>query len=202
MSSSRWLRLSLGFVSCISLAAAACDRPSDITSPKSDAIVPQYSQGNANGNANAFAIGQKDLKPVAVSVTASGYNVCEVGNQGGICIVDGVKLEIPAKTVPAHTRFTIDLSVGPYVTVKLAATSPSCWFAATTGAPACSNDIGGAGFKNPIRLTMSTFGATTTTRLLIGWASPAGGVPQHTVDNGDGTLTATVNHFSEFFVGE
>lgn len=190
--SSRWLRLSLGAVLTVSFAAAACDRPSDITSPSSNAIVPQFSQGAGN----AFAVGQQGLKQVRVDVSATGSNVCEFGPTGGICAVDGATLYVPAHTVGPHTFFTVDLNVGPYVTVSLGASTGSCW----NKRPACSNDVGAHGFKQPVTLTLSTFGATAD-GMVIAWLSGNGLMAQPTVNNGDGTLTAQLTHFSDYSIG-
>jgi hypothetical protein len=199
--SSRCLRLYLGAVLTVSLAIAACDRPGAITSTPNNAAVPQLQQDQGSGN--AFGL-QKDLKPVSVTVTASGSNMCEFGGQGGTCIFNGGSLYVPPKTVPSHTRFTIDLTVGPYVTVSLTASSSACWWAEFTGAPPCSNDVGAAGFKNPVTLVVSKFGATPSTpngSLFIAWDFGGVYVPQSTTDNGD-TLSAQIWHFTDYVTVE
>lgn len=193
--SSRLLRMSLGVVLSLSFAAAACDRPSDITSPDSS-LVPQLSLDKGNGN--AFALGQKDLKAVRVDVSATGYNMCEFGPKGGICAVNGATLYVPAHTVEKHTFFTVNLSVGPNVVVDVQATSADCWSHTSSSCPL--NNVGAAGFKNPLTLTVSKFGLTSS-GLVVAWNKSGSLIGQPTTDLGD-SVSAQITHFSEYILSE
>jgi hypothetical protein len=191
---SRWLRLSQGIALSLSLALAACDQHSGITTPS--ALTPQASPGAASG------LSKKEYKQVMVAAHDGNSWLCDVGPGGDTCTLpDGsVSLTIPKKTVGATTKFEIRLLPGDKVEVQLTATTPYCWFFPTE--PGCSpNNVGSAGFRNPITLRINKFGAVSTDpngRIIIGQKiSDTEFVPQPSTDTGD-SVTAQVWHFSDY----
>ncbi len=183
--SSRRLRLSLGVALSLSFAVAACDRPNDITSPSSNAVVatPQYSKGNSDERS------VKGLHPVVVSVTAHDSNICRIGSGGGFCAVSGAMIVVPANAVKKDTYFEIRLNVGPNVIVSLAASSKEC-------RKNCDDDVGSEGFKKPITLVVSKFGANSS-GLQLGTVLGGGFKPVLTFDLGS-FVTGEITHFSDY----
>jgi hypothetical protein len=199
---SRLLRLSALTALTLVMGVAACDRPSNITDVNSSTYNPQFSTGAATaaakGQANGLA--KKQLQLATVNATPGTYYAKERINPSGgtISLAGGaLVLTVPKGAVGPQTWFRVTLTITDHAVVT--AYASSSW---DDNAPL--NDVGAAGFKKPLTLSISKFGATPSdpqSRLVIGEIINGGFVASPTAEQGD-FLSAPVWHFSEYGILE
>jgi hypothetical protein len=177
------------------LALSACESSKSVSAPIT-------APASTSGFHTAPRAGTVVVRaPGAFHTLADFTNTAVIGAAGGSLSAGATRIVVPAGVVADGTVFTINVSQTNMFQIGLSATS--------AGAPAGSNDVGSAGFSQPI-LVYFDFGTTPPPEYSVAW-QVVDGVLVPVPSRIEGTfVVGQLNHFSiyvlqflsDFFNGE
>lgn len=184
-----WLRFSFLTVAAAAVTLSACDL--------ADRGAQTPLEPTRAEHAAAKAV-QKLPGHVPVHVAGSSAAAL-IGSGGGTISVAGHVLTVPAGAVSRPTRFTMAVVNDGYVEVELNATVPQ------SRGPGI--DVGEKGFDRPVTLQLNyawAAGDVDASRLQIVWVKEDGSLEtlSSTADSGTKTVTADLDHFSKYAIGQ